>query len=111
MNANIELAIIELETIVKHGNVLIDMYKTRSTYSLVLPAHMHVCVSDAIELIDKGMKGVKHDMALVEAGYLSKRITRLVSGVVKLDHVSDSGIRHAVRAAEDLIDNLRKWAK
>ncbi|AEZ50248.1 hypothetical protein BPS13_0069 [Bacillus phage BPS13] len=111
MNANIELAIIELEQIVKHAEVLAAMYKTRKTYSIVLPAHMHVAIYDAATFIDKGMKGIKHDMALVEATYVSKRISAVMSGVVKHEHVSDTGIRHLKRAAEDLIDKLRQWDK
>ncbi|ANT41249.1 hypothetical protein DIRTYBETTY_2 [Bacillus phage DirtyBetty] len=111
MNANIELAIIELEQIAKHAEVLGDMYKTRQTYSIVLPAHMHVHIIDASTLINKGMKGVRHDLALVEATYVSKRISAIVSGVVKQQHQTEVAIRDLQRAAEDLIENLRKWNK
>jgi len=111
MNANIELAIIELETIAKHAEVLGAMYTTRKTYSVVLPAHMHVGIVDAINLIGKGMSGLKRELATIEAGYVSKRISAVVSGVVKGEHVTDSGLKHIDRACEDLIDNLRKWNK
>lgn len=110
MNANIQLAIIEIETIARHAEVLTGMYQGRKVYAVTLPAHMHVGIVDAMELIGKGLIGLKRDLAIVEASYVSKRISSVITGVVKGEHITDVGLRHLVRACEDLIGDLQRWA-
>lgn len=105
MNANIELATIELESIIKHTEFIIAMYKKKKSYAVTIPAHMHVSISDVLEFISKGMKGLKRDLAIVEATYISKRITAIISGAVKGEHVSDVGLNHLINACRTFIDN------